>query len=117
MGHPVIMGRKTFESIGRTLPERANIVISRQGPVRSLDEAIEKAKKSPGNEEIFIIGGGQIFAQAIDQADRLYLTVVDASAPADTFFPDYSQFSKVVLNEPHESHGFRFIYLTLEKPT
>lgn len=120
--HPVIMGRKTFESIGRPLPNRTNIVVTSDPYVRvggvevagSLDEAIAFAKKSPGSEEIFIIGGGQVYAQAIDKADRLYLTVVDATAPADTFFPDYSRFTKIIAKESHESGGYRFDYIMLE---
>ncbi len=102
-GHPVIMGRKTFESIGKPLSGRTNIVISKNAVipgatvVRSFDEAVEVAKNSPGSDEIFVIGGGSVYAQAIDRADRLYLTIVDAVAPdADTFFPDYSKFSEVI---------------------
>lgn len=121
--HPVIMGRKTFASIGRLLPNRTNIIITSDPYVKiggaivvhSLDEAIETAKKSPGgNEEIFVIGGGQIYAQAIDKADRLYLTIVDADAPADTYFPDYSQYTKVISEERHEEGRLRFRYVTLE---
>lgn len=117
-GHPVIMGRKTFESIGHPLPNRMNIVISRQDNipgvivVHSLDEAIEKAK---GNDEIFVIGGGSVYAAAIDKVDRLYLTIVDATAPgADTFFPDYSRFTKILFEEPHEENGIHYTYRTLE---
>lgn len=118
-GHPVIMGRKTFESIGHPLPNRTNIVISRQDKipgvvvVHSLDEAIEQAGKI---SEVFVIGGGSVYAQAIDKADRLYLTIVDASSPAaDTFFPDYSRFTKIISEEAHEENGLHFTYLTLEK--
>jgi dihydrofolate reductase len=117
--HPVIMGRKTFESIGHPLPNRTNIVITHHGPipgvsvVGSLDDAIEQAK---GSDEIFVIGGGQIYTAAIERSDRLYLTVVDADAPdADTFFPDYSGFTKVIEKSDQEENGIRFTYLTLEK--
>ena len=113
-GHPVIMGRKTFESIGRPLPDRTNIVISSHSEISSLDAAIEKAQSAPGAEEIFIIGGGSVYAQAIGQADRLYLTVVDATAAADTFFPDYSRFTKVIEKFAHEENGIKYTYLTLE---
>ncbi len=114
------MGRKTFESIGHPLAGRANIVISSHMLVgvtraKSLPEAIEKAKQEKGCEEIFVIGGGIVFVQAIDRSDRLYLTVVDASADADTFFPDYSQYSKILSQEHHKSHGFRYTYKILEK--
>lgn len=114
MGHPIIMGRKTRESIGRELPGRTNIVISRSGEVKSIEEAIELAKKSPGSEEIFVIGGGEIYNLAMPYVERLYLTVVDAEAPdADTFFPDYSGFTKVIMDEEHEVEGMKFRYLTL----
>jgi dihydrofolate reductase len=83
----------------------------------SIVEALSIAKQSPGSEEIFIIGGGQIYAQAIGLVDRLYLTVVEESAPdADTFFPEYTQFTKVIENVPHEENGIRFTYLTLALP-
>src|SRR5437868_15482904 len=85
-GHPIIMGRKTFESIGRVLPNRTNIIVTRdpafqfEGAVvcSSLEEGLEKAKKAPGSEEIFIFGGGQIFKEALEKGliDRLYLTLV-----------------------------------------
>lgn len=120
MGHPVIMGRKTFASIGRPLPGRTNIVISRslQGDgvtvVSSLDEAIAVAKKSAGSEEIFVIGGGQVFAAAIDRADKLYLTVVDETADADTFFPDYSRFKQKIFEEKQEGEGHTFIFSILQ---
>lgn len=122
-GHPVIMGRKTFISIGRLLPNRVNIIVTNDSQyhvdgamvVTSLDAAIEKAHAAPGNEEIFIIGGGTIYTQAINLADRLYLTVVDESAEADTYFPDYSNFTKVIHSEKVEGGSVPFSYLTLEK--
>jgi dihydrofolate reductase len=95
-GHSVIMGRRTFESIGRPLPSRTNIVISRQkdGPllegilkVNSFETAIETAKNHAGNEEIFIIGGGNVYEQAIKITDKVYLTEVKACIEGDTFFP------------------------------
>jgi len=122
-GHSVIMGRKTFQSIGHPLPNRANIVITRDPSytaegvtvVSSLDEAIKKANSTPGVEEVFVIGGGSVYAQAIDRADRLYLTIVDAaSSAADTFFPDYSRFTKVIEESSHEENGIKYTYRTLE---
>ena len=90
-GHAVVMGRKTFEALGKPLPQRRNIVItSRQIPgietYRSLPNAL---KALAGEERIFIIGGGQLFAQALEVADELFLTIVDSSADGDTFFPPY----------------------------
>lgn len=117
-GHPVIMGRKTFESIGHPLPNRKNIVISRHASIQgvtvvpSLDEAIAAA----GEGEIFIIGGASVYAAAINLADRLYLTLVTAEAPdADAFFPAYPAFTNVIAKEDHEENGIRFTYLTLER--
>ncbi len=94
-GHPVVMGRKTFESIGRALPDRANIVITRnsnlqiKGVLRTstLNGAITLAEEA-GWPEIFIIGGGEIFKEAIQLADIIYVTEVSTEvSDADTFFP------------------------------
>lgn len=90
-GKTVIMGRKTFESIGRPLPERQNIVVSgtiEKVPagivlVRSLDEALRRA----GGEEVFVIGGAGLFKEASTKADRLYLTRVHAMIEGDVYFP------------------------------
>ncbi len=93
-GHHMIMGRKTHESIGRLLPDRTSIILTKDLSCQvegcliahSLPEAIQLAK-SRGEDEVFIIGGGQVFKQAIPFADRIYLTVVNAHFPADIFFP------------------------------
>ena len=146
-GHPVIMGRKTFESIGRLLPNRTNIIITRdkeykvEGAIiaHSLEEAIEKAKQEPSlrsssageaiSEEIFIIGGGQIFKQAIGLANKLYLTIIEARLPSpegeanggqgefegDAFFPEYSEFKKVISEKSGEHNGIKYKFLELEK--
>ena len=124
LNHPIIMGRKTYESLPKKpLPLRTNIVISSNPSfsvpgaivVSSLDSALGEASQSGGAEEIFVIGGGSIYKLALEKADRLYLTVVDATAPADTFFPEYSQFSKVISQENYTEGGFHYTYLTLEK--
>lgn len=93
LNKPVIMGRRTFESIGRPLPDRLNIVISSSPGsdaavtwVTSVDEALRAAGEV---EEIMIIGGGRIYEQLLPQADRLYLTHIDAEVEGDTSFPDY----------------------------
>ena len=126
-GHPVIMGRKTFESLPpkfRPLPGRTNIIISSNPSfqpdgvivVQSIDEAIKKATDAPGSEEVFITGGGSVYAQAIEKADRLYITVVDASTDADTFFPEYSLlFTNVISKEQNEAEGLHYTYYILEK--
>lgn len=92
-GHPVVMGRKTFESLGRPLPNRTNVVVSRTVTeiegcrvAASLDEAIAMF---PENEEVFIIGGAQIYAQALDAADKIYLTRVEHDYEGDTSFPEW----------------------------
>lgn len=124
LGKPIIMGRKTFESLGikKPLPNRTNIVITRQKDyqapgavvVASLDEAISAAEKE-NPEEIAIIGGGEIFKDAITRADKLYLTVIDASFDADVYFPDYSAFSNVVSAERHDNGQYRFAFLELDR--
>ena len=124
-GHTIIMGRKTFESIGSPLPKRVNIVITRDPNyseegiivVHSLDEALRLPSLAQGklDDEIFIIGGGQIYQEAVKLADKLYLTVVEGNPEADTFFPDYSEFKKVVFQEEHESNGLKYKFLDLER--
>ncbi len=119
-GHTIIMGRKTFESIGKVLPGRTNIIVTHEPNyvfegakvVHSLDEALRLAQ---GDNEIFVIGGGQIYQEAINLADKLYLTIVEGSPEADTFFPDYSEFKKVVFEESHESNGLKYNFLDLER--
>ncbi|WP_346911292.1 dihydrofolate reductase [uncultured Roseibium sp.] len=98
LGKPVVMGRKTFESLGRPLPGRPNIVISRNGfradgadVVASLEEALERAFALAADlavDDIIVMGGGQIYHQAMDRADRLEITEVQADPEADTHFPD-----------------------------
>jgi dihydrofolate reductase len=98
MGKPIIMGRKTLDSMGRALPGRKNIVVSRnpstiKAPavgVPSLEAAVEMAKKEPVTE-VFIIGGAQIFEEALKFADRLYITWIDAKFEGDVFFPEWDQ--------------------------
>jgi dihydrofolate reductase len=93
MGHHIIMGRKTYESVGRPLPGRTNVIITRNKDfkadgclmVGSLDEAIKVANS---DSEVFIIGGGEIYNQSLPIADKIYLTRVHASFPGDTFFPE-----------------------------
>lgn len=111
-GHPVIMGRKTFESIGRPLPNRTNVVVSRQDiaiegctVVHSLDEA---TAAFPKEEEIFIIGGAQIYAQALPLADKVYLTQVHRDYAGDTSFPrlDESEWREVLREDFERGETF-----------
>lgn len=121
-GHPVIMGQKTFESIGRPLPKRVNIVLTQDKnyqpegciPVYSIEQAIEEAKKHD-QEEIFFIGGGMVYKQALPLADKLYLTIVKGNFEADTFFPDYAEFKKVVSRRESHDKNYRYTFLELER--
>lgn len=110
MGKPIVMGRKSFEELGKVLPGRPNIMITRQESysapnlyiVPSLEAGIEKAKTF-GTEEIFITGGGEIFKMAIKIVDRLYLTRVHAEVSGDTYFPEFDENEwDLVKNERHE---------------
>jgi len=95
LGHHIIMGRKTWESIGRPLPGRTSVIVTRQRGYRvpgakvvhSLDEAIAACG---ADDEIFVIGGAELYAQAFSRAGRLYLTTVNAETPGDTLMPDYA---------------------------
>lgn len=123
LGHPVIMGRKTYESIGRPLPGRTNIVITRDSVFQpdsisvaySLQEALDKAKIAQGSNEIFILGGGQIFTESMPFLHRLYLTIVDTDVAADTFFPEYSNFTRVIEKEEKNDWEYPYTFFTLEK--
>ena len=125
-GHPVIMGRKTFEAVGRPMPNRRNIIITRDlnykkagiEIVHSLNKALDSVPHK--SEEIFIIGGEEIFKQSMPLADRLYITHIDAEDKnADTFFPEIIP---IVWNEiSHEEHKkdaenpFNYIFSVYEK--
>ncbi len=122
--HPVIMGRKTFDSIGKPLPERANIIISRNPNFRaegcilatSLEEAIKKAGEI--DSHIFVIGGGEIYKQAIPFTDVLHLTIVESNTEGDVFFPDWKKdFTKEVFHEDRfdEKTGLRYSWIDLER--
>ncbi|KYG91974.1 dihydrofolate reductase [Metasolibacillus sp. FSL H7-0170] len=121
MGKPIIMGRKTFESIGRALPGRRNIIITRNASykadnievVTSLDEALQLVKDEP---EIMIIGGEQIFKLALEVADRLYITEIDYAFAGDTYFPAYEDWKLISKREPVQAkEGFYFTYCIFEK--
>lgn len=125
-GHPVIMGRKTFESIGRPLPQRQNIVITRDSNysaggvecVTSLEQAIERAK-TQNPQEIFIIGGAEIYRLALQYADKLYLTLVHQHVPGDAFFPEWiSAEWRETFRESHLAQGENspaYTFLNLER--
>jgi dihydrofolate reductase len=122
LGHPVVMGRRTFESIGKPLPGRLNVVVSRNPEFRalgctvvaSLDEAWRAAAGAP---EVAVIGGTSLFAEALPIADRIHLTEVLADVPGDTYFPDFDRGEwneQEVLSHPADerhAHPFRIVVL------
>ena len=129
LGHPVVMGRRTFDSIGRALPGRTNIVITTQpdwpappGVLRahSLPEALALAARQPGGAEVCIIGGGEIYRQALPAADVVHLTEVHTSVPGgDAFFPDLSPTTwREETRERHpadDRHAVAYSFVTLRR--
>jgi len=121
LGHPIIMGRKTFDSIGRPLPKRRNIVVTRNrdwrhegvDPVASLADAIALV----GDEPASIIGGAQIFGEALQIADRMIVTHIDAVYRCDTFFPEIDPGAWLeTAREAHRSlDGVGFSFVTYER--
>lgn len=117
-GHMVIMGQTTYQSMGKALPKRENIVLTKDQNFKvedakvmySLEEALEYIKES-SEEEVFFIGGASIYAQSIKFADKLYLTLIDQIYPADTFFPEYADdFSLVSESEEQDYNDLKFKY-------
>ncbi|MDN4060961.1 dihydrofolate reductase [Massilia sp. YIM B02769] len=122
LGRPIIMGRKTFDSIGRPLPGRQNIVVTRNADwrhegvdaVSSLEEAIAQVQ----GDEASIIGGAQIFAAALEKADRMIVTEIDHSFDCDTFFPaiDPAVWVETAREEHHsEAKGYGYAFVTYER--
>ncbi len=126
LGKPVIMGRKTFESIGRPLPGRRNIVISRNAAFQSEgvevvttpDEALALVADV---EEVMIIGGGNIYQQFLNRCERLYLTFIDLDVEGDTCFPDYNAIAAWRLEsedvygpDDTNKYGYRFAFYSKE---
>jgi len=125
LGKPVIMGRKTYESIGRPLPGRRNIIISRNSDYTvegcetavSLEDAMKMVKKV---EELMIIGGGHLYSQAMPLADRLYLTFIDLKVDGDTLFPEFEHLNLTeVKREKHlkdekNPYDYQFVDFTVD---
>ena len=123
MGHPVVMGRRTWESIGKALPGRLNIVVthnpSLEAPGAAVVTSLADAWKAAGNaDEVSIIGGTSIFRETLPTADRIHLTEVEADVAGDTFFPEFDRVAWVEqeverhpADERHE-HPFRIVLLT-----
>jgi len=121
-GHTVIMGDKTFTSIGKALPNRKNIVVTLEKDFTAkgcdvrhdLFEVLNEYKNS--EEEVFVIGGGMIYKLSLPMVDKLYLTIVDdAPADADTFFPDYSEFKNVVIKKDVDNGQYKFSFVELTR--
>lgn len=115
MGHSVIFGRKTFEIIGRPLPGRKNVVLTRRKDyhaagatsVHSLKEAFKKCE----GDEVFICGGGMVFHEAIALAQRIYLTVIHRPYEGDTFFPEIPEyFNEIKREEVTDTPPYRFVF-------
>ncbi|MEA1962984.1 MAG: dihydrofolate reductase [Patescibacteria group bacterium] len=122
--HVVVMGDKTFESIGKPLPNRINIIVTKDKNYKipkgcfiahSIEEAKTKAEELDNKGEFFIIGGGTIYKLFLPLADKLYITEVDDAPEADTFFPDYSDFKKVIFEETHETDDLKFTFRELTR--
>lgn len=124
LGSPVIMGRKTFESIGKALPGRINIVVTRDRAfsceqcvvVHSVEQALSTARGT-GAEKIFVIGGGEIYRALLPLTDTLELTLIEAADEnADVFFPEFeATFREVAKEKPREDGGVSYVWATYKK--
>jgi len=128
MGKPIVMGRKTFESIGRPLPGRLNIVITRDSAwqhegvavAHSLEDALALAQADPGAREageIMVIGGEQIYRAALKKADRLYITRVDTEVAGDAYFPEFDEgdWRQVACWQPESKGETPYFFQVLER--
>jgi len=123
-GNTILMGRKTFYSIGRPLPNRRNIVITRNADieitgcevVNSIEEALSLAQ---GETEVMVIGGAKLYQQILPIVDRLYITQIEGEFDGDTYFPSYSEaeWSKISLDsrEPDENNHHKCHFITLDR--
>ncbi len=122
-GHCLLMGRKTFESIGRPLPGRTTVVISRRRDYAPggvlVAHSLEDALRMATGEEVFIAGGAQIYRQSLGRADRLYLTVLDREFEGDAYFPEYDESDWRLLSEerhePTEETSYAYRFLVYER--
>lgn len=124
LGKPVIMGRKTFASIGKPLPDRHNIVVSRDPQfsasgvsiAHSLEDALQQAQPAA---EVMLIGGAQLYAQALPRAQRIYLTLIDADVAGDAYFPDHddSEWLETARTDHDADAGnpYAYSFLVLER--
>lgn len=129
LGHPVVMGRRTWESLPekvRPLPGRTNVVVTRDAAYEALapgalvahswEEALAAAQQAEGADEIFVIGGGELYKTALPDTQRIYLTLVDDPTPGTVYFPAYeAEFTNTISEEPHEENGYSYIWRTVER--
>jgi len=119
-GNAIVMGRKTYESIGRALPNRRNIIITRDINYSvygcEIVNSIEEAILITGGD-CFIIGGGEIYRQALDKADLIYLTLIDKEFEGDTLFPDIGDNWKEISKEDFENNDFNWSFIQYERFT
>lgn len=120
LGHAVVMGRKTFESIGKPLPGRRNIVVSRQpdysSPGIEVATGVEEALRLVSDDtEVFVIGGSEIYRQTLAFADRLHLTLVHHPVEGDAFFPEWSPAGFREISREERAEPFPFSFLLLER--
>ena len=128
LGSPIIMGRKTYDSIGFPLPGRLNIILSRNkqlkikgcSVVNSLEEALNLAKSEDNpSDEIFITGGAHLYNKFLNDADRLYLTLINEEFQGDTFFPDYTklnwQETQKIKHSADQNNPHEYTFLTLDR--
>ena len=125
-GHTVVMGRKTFDTLNKPLPNRRNVVVTRDVSYRkdraevvhSLSDALSLAE---GEDEVFVAGGGEIYHLALPLADRLYLTVVHTEASGDTLFPEFAaddwELVEDIAYEPDENHAFPYSFRLYQRTT
>lgn len=123
-GHTIVMGRKTFESIGKPLPNRRSIVITRRQDfhaegvdvTQSLDEALALAR---GENEVFIVGGAEVYRAALPLTDRMYVTIVHASPEGDVLFPPYDESDWTIVKsercEPDERNALAYSFVVMER--
>jgi len=127
-GCPIIMGRKTYDSIGFPLPGRLNIILSRNkelkikgcNVVNSLEEALQLAKQEDNpSQEIFITGGAHLYNKFLNDADRLYLTLIEEDFEGDTFFPDYTQLNwhevDKITHPADDKNPYSYTFITLDR--
>lgn len=125
-GHTIIMGRKTYESMGGALPNRENVIVTSSqvafpkgvSVIHDLDSILKWNKKDP-NEELFIIGGATIFKQSLSFAERMYVTWIDHSFDGDTYFPDFSEeewtLTSKVKGEKNETNPYDYFFLQYDR--